>query len=62
MSGLSAVVHAEIRLCRYASQAILAAFFKNPKHEEISGKVYAEGLIEGEPEARYCRRIARTKS
>jgi hypothetical protein len=33
---------------------------KKPKHEEISGKVYAEGLIDGEPGARYCSRVAGT--
>ena len=55
-------VDANVLSRRFASQAIMAAFFKKPKHEEIGGKVYGEGLIEGEPEARYCLKIAGTRT
>lgn len=34
---------------------------KKPKHQEISGKVFGEGLIDGEVDARYYSRVAGTK-
>lgn len=47
-------------LSRFASKEIMEAWYKKTKHEEISGKVYEEKLIDGEPEARYCTRVAGT--
>lgn len=36
----------------------MEAWYKKPKHEEISGKVFGEGLIDGEPEPRWLTRVA----
>ena len=47
--------------CSFASDAIREAFMKKAKHEEIAGKVFGEGLIDGEPEARYCSWVAGTR-
>ena len=47
-------------LCRFASKEIMEAWYKKPKHEEISSQVYGEGLIDGEPDPRYLTKIAGT--
>lgn len=46
---------------RFKSTGVMEAWYKSPKHDEISGKVFGEGLIDGEPEARYLSKVVGTK-
>lgn len=46
---------------RFESEEVKEAFYTSPKHDEIRDKVFGEGLIEGEVEARWCRKAAGTR-
>ena len=50
-----------IAWCSFASDAIREAFRTKPKHEEINGKLFSEGLIDGEPKAWFCTEVAGTR-
>ena len=50
-----------LSIARFESEEAMKAFYAKPKHDEIRGKVYGEGLIDGEPEIRWVRKIAGTK-
>jgi quinol monooxygenase YgiN len=59
---LLVLIRVKLILSRFASKEIMEAWQKSPKHVEISSKVYGEEIIDGEPDARYCIRVAGTSN